>query len=467
MPDTNKKTALVVATLSAFLVPFMGSSINIALPSIGGEFFADAVLLGWVATAYHLGSVMFLIPVGKTADIYGRKKIFTYGIILYTLSSLLCTFAASIPYLLFFRALQGIGSSMIFGTNIAILTSVYPLEGRGKVLGINVAATYLGLSLGPIVGGILTQNFGWRSIFLINIPFGLLTIFLVFWKLKGEWAEAKGEKLDLTGSLIFSIAIALMMYGLSMNVWMFITGAAGILLFIWWERRVKNPVLNINLFTGNKVFAFSNLTALINYSATFAVGFLLSLYLQYIKGLDPQSAGVVLVAQPIVMAVFSPAAGRLADRIDPKVLASSGMGIISAGLLLLIFMNAQTSLGFIILSLMIIGLGLALFSSPNTYAIMSSVEKNFYGVASATLATMRLVGQLLSMGLVMLILSINVGKVQITPAYHHLFLQGVRSAFVVFMILCFCGIFASLARGKTNKKEELGDTGKQGPLPLQ
>jgi len=467
VPDPNKRAALIVATLSAFLVPFMGSSINIALPTIGKEFSADALLLGWVATAYLLGSVVFLVPFGKAADIYGRKRIFSYGISLYTFSSLLCAFAASVPQLLFFRALQGIGSSMIYGTNIAILISVFPLKERGKVLGINVASTYLGLSLGPIVGGLLTQYLGWRSLFLINIPFGLLAIFLVFRKLKGEWAEAKGEKLDLTGSLILSMAIALLTLGLSTNLWLSLTGAAGIFLFIWWEKKVENPVLKISLFTGNRVFAFSNLAALINYSATFAVGFLLSLYLQYIKGLDPQSAGMILVAQPIVMAAFSPAAGRLADRIDPKILASSGMGIVSAGLLLLIFLNAQTALGFIILSLMIIGLGLALFSSPNTYAIMSSVEKIFYGVASATLSTMRLLGQLLSMGLVMLVLSVNVGKVQITPAYHHPFLLSVKSSFVVFMVLCFCGIFASLARGKSNKKEEPGDTEKESPLPLQ
>jgi len=462
LDNTNKKVALIAATLGAFLTPFMGSSINIALPSIGEEFSVDALLLGWVATSYLLSSAMFLVPLGKIADIYGRKKIFTYGILIYTFSSLLCTFSASITYLLYFRVLQGIGSAMIFGTCVAILTSVFPLEERGKVLGINVAATYLGLSLGPIVGGVLTQYFGWRSIFLVNIPLGLLTLILIFWKLKGEWTGAKGEKLDLIGSLIFSVAIVSMMYGLSLipamqGVWLLITGTAGILLFIWWEKRIENPVLNINLFTKNRVFAFSNLAALINYSATFAVGFLLSLYLQYIKGLEPKSVGLILVAQPIVMAFFSPLAGRLSDRIDPKILASSGMGIISIALIPLIFLNTSTSLVFIIFSLAVLGFGFALFSSPNTNAIMSSVQKNFYGIASATLATMRLIGQLFSMGIVMLILAINMGKTQITPEYHPLFLISLKSLFVIFSLLCFCGIFASLARGKRNNKDR--DTG--------
>ncbi len=469
--NTNKTITLIVATMGTFLTPFMASSVNIALPSIGEEFSVEAVLLGWVTTIYLLSSAMFLVPLGKIADIYGRKKIFSYGIIIFTISSALCTFSTSILYLLAYRALQGIGVAMIFGTCIAILTSVFPPEERGKVLGITVGATYLGQSLGPIVGGILTQYLGWRSIFLAIIPIGLLIIFLVFWKLEGEWAEAKGEKHDLPGSLIFSVAIVLLIYGLSLipaikGLWLLITGIAGIILFIWWEKRIKNPVLNINLFTKNRIFAFSNLAALINYSATFAVGFLLSLYLQYIKGLDPKRAGLILIAQPIVMAFFSPIAGRLSDKIDPKILASVGMGIISVGLVPLVFLNTQTHLISIFFCLMILGLGFAFFTSPNTNAIMGSVQKDFYGIASATLATMRLIGQLLSMGIVMLILSINLGKAQITPENHHLFLLSLKILFIIFLFLCFLGIFASLARGKTDNRETEGGQEAEDPLSL-
>ncbi len=456
LDSTNKKVALIIAPLASFLSAFTSSSINIALPSIGEEFSAGAVLLGWLATSYLLSSLMFLIPLGKSADIYGRKKVFAYGMIIYTLSSLCCVFSTSIAFLLIFRLFQGMGGAMIFGTCIAILTSVFPPQDRGRVLGITTAATYLGLSAGPILGGVLTHYFGWRSIFLVNIPFGLLIIALVYLKLEGEWAEARGEKLDLIGSLIFSTAIVAMMYGLSLipcreGVWLFMAGILGIIFFILWEKRAANPLLNIDLFTKNRVFAFSNLAALINYSATYAVGFILSLYLQYIKGLDPKSAGLFLIAQPVVMSLFSPMAGRLSDRIDPKILASAGMGIVSAGLIPLIFLNAQTSSVFIISSQMVLGLGFAFFSSPNTNAIMGSVPKNFYGIASATLATMRLVGQLFSMGLVMLILNINIGNEQVTPAYHSLFLFSLKIVFAIFMILCLCGIFASLARGKDHK----------------
>ena len=449
----NKSTALLIATLSAFLTPFMGSSMNIALPSIGKELALDAVVLSWVATAYLLASAMFLVPFGKIADIQGRKKIFTYGIFVYTLASLLCAFSTSALWLIGCRIVQGIGSAMIFGTGVAILTSVFPVGERGRALGISVAATYTGLSVGPVLGGFLTQHFGWRSIFLANVPLGLAIIPLVVWKLQGEWAAAKGEKFDFAGSAVYSLSLVVIMYGFSLvpalpGAGLILLGGLGILAFVRWETRVGSPVLNMNLFRNNTVFAFSNLAALINYSATSAVGFLLSLYLQYIKALSPQNAGLVLVSQPVMMAIFSPLAGRLSDRIEPRVVASTGMTLTTIGLLPFIFLNEGTPLEFIVASLVLLGFGFALFSSPNTNAVMSSVEHRFYGVASATLGTMRLTGQMLSMGIAMVILAIYVGKVQITAAYYALFLASLQTTIGVFAVLCFLGIFASLARGK-------------------
>jgi len=449
----NKRAALLVATLASFLTPFMGSSVNIALPSIGKEFLMDAVLLNWVATSYLLAAAMFLVPFGKIADIYGRKKIFLYGVSIYTISSFLSAISTSAITLISFRVLQGIGSAMIFGTGVAILTSVFPVGERGKVLGINAAAIYLGLSLGPFLGGVLTQHFSWRSIFLANVPLGLVIVIFAFCKLKGEWAEARGEKFDFIGSIVYGISLATIMYGFSLipamsGLWLVLGGIFVLLLFVGWETKAENPVLDINLFRNNTVFAFSNLAALINYSATFAVGFFLSLYLQYIKALSPQNAGLILVSQPVVMAIFSPFAGRLSDKFEPRIIASAGMALSVISLSLFAFLNQKTALEFVVASLILLGFGLALFSSPNTNAVMSSVERRFYGVASATLGTMRLTGQMLSMGIAMLIFAIYIGKVQITPQYYPLFLTSIKTAFIIFAVLCFAGIFASLARGK-------------------
>ncbi len=454
--DKNKKVALIVAAFASFLTPFMSSSINIALPSIGEEFLIDAILLGWITTSFILPAVIFLVPFGKISDIYGRKLIFIYGILIFTFFSFLCAISTSVLPLLLFRFFQGVGSAMIFSTGVAILTSVFSPGERGWALGINITIVYLGLSLGPVLGGVLTQNFGWRSIFIFIVPFGLLSFYLVFCQLKGEWIEADGENLDVIGLLIYCISLLLIVYGLTLipelfGICLFFAGILGILFFIRWEMRVETPVLNMKLFINNRVFAFSNLAALINYSATFAIGFLLSLYLQYIKDLSPQTAGLILMSQPIVMVFFSPLAGKLSDRIQPRVLSSAGMAVLAVGLVPLIFLNAQTSMFFVVFSLLVIGFGFALFVSPNTNAVMNSVEKKYFGVASAILSTMRKMGQLFSMGIVMLIFNIVMGKTSTIPQSPHLFLFSIKITFLLFTIFCICGIFTSLARGNVGR----------------
>jgi EmrB/QacA subfamily drug resistance transporter len=454
MNDTSiKRTALLIASFASFLTPFMVSSLNIALPAISKDFQMSALSLSWVPTSYILAAAMFLVPFGRLADILGRKKIFTLGMWIFTGSSLLLAFSPSAAVLIALRIAQGLGSAMIFGTGMAILTSVYPAPERGRVLGINVAAVYLGLSLGPVLGGFLTQQFGWRSIFLVNVPLGLFVIVLVTTKLKREWADARGEKFDLVGSGLYALTLLSLMYGLSLLPALFaagflLAGGAGGVLFVVWDRRAASPLLNMDLFIHNPAFAFSNLAALINYSATFAVTFLMGLYLQYIKGFSPRHAGMVLIVQPVVMAVFSPVAGRLSDKIEPRVVASVGMAFTAAGLFLFTFIERDTHVGFIVTGLALLGFGFALFSSPNTNAVMSSIEKRFYGVGSATLGTMRLTGQMLSMGIAMAIFALHIGSGRITPESYQLFLTSTKTGFVIFASLCFGGIFASLARGK-------------------
>jgi len=448
----TKKVVLLVTTLAAFLSPFGVSSVNIALPSIEKEFLMDAILLSWVTTAYLLASAILLVPFGKIADIFGRKRIFTYGILTYTVASVGSAVSSSATLLICFRMLQGIGAAAIYCVGAAMLTSVYPSTELGKVLGINLAAVYIGNSAGPFLGGLLTHHFGWRSIFVVNVLLGLIVIFLILLKLKGEVHHAKKEKFDLTGSLIFSITLLLIMYGFSQlstmwGVWLILPGALGIIAFVKWEAKTESPVLDINLFGNNRVFAFSNLAALIHYSATFAATFLLSLYLQYIKKLTPEGAGLVLVSQPMVQAFFSPYAGKLSDRIEPRKVASIGMALTGVGLSLFIFLDEKTTLWFIVASLILLGFGFALFSSPNTNAAMSSVENRFYGVASGTLGTMRMIGMVFSMGMIILIFSVYIGKVQITPEYYPVFLRCIRMAFTFLAVLCFLGILASLARG--------------------
>ena len=459
---TLKRSVMLVAAFAAFLTPFMGSAINLALPSIGRDFNASAIELGWIVSSFILSSAIFLLPLGRLADIVGRKKIFTYGITLFTVSTFLIIFSWSIGSLITLRILQGISSAMIFGTSLAILTSVFGPGERGRAMGINITAVYTGLSGGPVIGGLLTQYFGWRSIFAFLVPIGLISLYLIIRKMKPEWAESKGEKFDWKGSVIYGISLASFMYGFSKlpsaTGWILLASGLVLgILFILFEKRVINPVFDIRLILNNRVFAFSGIAALIHYSATSATGFFISLYLQYLMGFDARTAGLIMISQPVMMALLSPLAGKLSDKYNPGVIASAGMGLTATGLIMLCFVNTGTPVVSIISLLVIMGIGFALFSSPNSNAIMSSVEKRYLGVASGVVGTMRMVGQMLSMGIAMMLLAVFLGNEAIVPATFPGLVAAMRAGFIIFSVLCILGIFASLARnGKLSPRHPQG-----------
>jgi EmrB/QacA subfamily drug resistance transporter len=449
---------LAIIVLTSFMTAFMGSAINVALPIIGKEFNSGAILLSWFATAYLLTTAVLLIPIGKLSDIYGRGKFLKAGIIIFSIGSLLCGLSYSGISLLILRLIQGIGASMIFATSAAILVSVYPINERGKVLGIYITSVYIGLSAGPFMGGIITHYLGWRYIFYINSILGIILIIFVFINLKIDWTEEGGEKFDIAGSVIYILSLTILMLGFTFlpqtaGFVLLPIGLMSLILFYFFEKKKNNPVFNVIVFKSNKTFTYSNTAALINYSSTFAISFLMSLYLQNVKGLTSQDAGFILVTQPLVMALFSPLAGKISDKIEPQKVASIGMGILTAGLILFTFLNGGFSYLLIIINLAIIGFGFALFSSPNTNAVMSSVDKKYYGVASSTLSSMRMVGQMFSMGIVIVIFSIFIGKAEITSENQSAFISSIRLAFLLFSVLCFLGIFASIARGKIHNNE--------------
>lgn len=459
MPDrenseSSKTATLIITSISQFLAPIMGSAVAIALPSLGTEFKMEAAQMGWVSNAYMLAAAVLLIPIGRMADIYGRKKVFTSGIWLFTIASILCGISNSANMLIISRVLLGIGSAMTFGTSIAILTSVFPPKERGGALGICTGAVYLGLSLGPFLGGILTEHFTWRSVFYMSALLALIVGILTFWKLKGEWAEARGEKFDLIGSLHFSISLFLILYGFSelpsiIGAALLILGIISMVLFIRRSLKSAHPVLNIGLIRDNRVFSLSCVATFINYSSTFAVTFLLSLYLQYNKGFSPLTSGFILISQSVVQTIFAPIAGRLSDRIMPQKVAAFGMALACIGLLLLVFLTDTTSLWFIIISLVILGLGYGFFSTPNTNAIMTSVEKRFLTVAAGTQSTMRHGGMVFSIGIAMILFSFhNINDVQITPQYYSAFLMSQRMAFIIFTVLGCLSVFVQLAATK-------------------
>jgi EmrB/QacA subfamily drug resistance transporter len=452
----RKNFILSLMMISSFVAPFLGASVNIALPSMSKELGMNAITMSWVAMSFLLSSAVLLVPLGKLADIIGRVKVFILGNLIVAIASILCAIAKDSTSLIIFRILQGIGSAMMFGTNMAIITAVFPPNQRGKAIGINVTAVYLGLSVAPVLGGVLTQAFGWQSIFYLTVPFSLFVAIAAALVIKTDWKEAKNESFDYKGSIIYIVSMSAFMYGFSkmpdpLAVGLVIFGIVGLLSFYWVEVKSPFPVFNMQLFFGNRSFAMSNLAALINYATTFAVTFVLSLYLQYVKGLSPRDAGFMLIAQPMMMALVASFSGKLSDKYRPGMLSSMGMGVIAVGLVMLLPLNGDTSNTYLIACLVLLGIGFGLFSSPNTNAVMSSVEKKYLGVASATVATMRMTGQMVSMGIATLVLHIFIGSDKISKVNEPAFLHSVTITFAIFIVLSLIGIWASLARERGQK----------------
>ena len=446
----SRKFILILITIATFLNPFTGTAINLALPVIGTEFSADATTLAWVSSAYLLSSVIFLLPAGKLGDSRGKVTVFMAGIVVYTAGAILTIFTPTIGTLLAFRFLQGIGGAMIYANSVALITHLYPAGERGYAIGLNITAVYAALSLGPFLGGILTQFFGWRSIFVVTALIAAPVLFSAD-KFPAFLNDRHREDFDIPGLVLSSALILCLFLGLAKATTP--TGlallAAALLLgvaFYRVERRHPAPLLPVSLLASNRVFASSNLAALINYSATYAVGFLLSLYLQYVRGYEPAAAGTLLLVQPVIQIFVAPVAGRLADRIRPGLIAAGGLALSAACLFGLAALSETTPVAAIIVILAVLGVGVGLFSSPNTTAVMGSVGKRYYGSASAMVAMMRSLGMMMSMGLVLVVFAVIMGSTVVTPAIFPEFLASMNLIFLVFAVLSVFGIFLSLKK---------------------
>lgn len=455
MPESkvSERAVLFVAAIASFLTPFMGSSVNVALPAIAERFGLSGAGQTWVQTAYLLAGAVCLLPFGRVADLHGRKRVFALGIGLFTAASLACALAPTAGVLIGLRVVQGVASAMIFATAVAILSSVYPPQRRGQALGFTVAAVYLGLSMGPFLGGVLTEWLGWRAVFLATAPVGLAGLAATLAYLRAEWAPARGETFDLTGAIIYGVALVGLVLGAGKSpqieaLWLAGVGAAALVGFVLWQKRASCPLLDMGLFTRYPVFALSNLAALLQYAAVFAVALLISQYLQNLRGLDARQAGLVLLAQPVTMMVTAPVAGRLSDRFGPRLLASGGLGVTTVVLLGLTRLGPGMGLWAVAAMLAVLGVGMGLFSSPNVNAIMGAIDRQHFGVGAATLGTMRLTGQMASMAIVQLVFGLHLGSAAIGPETQGGFLAAARTDFFVFAALAGAAMAASLARGQ-------------------
>lgn len=448
------KFALIIVCLGSIIGPLGMASVNIAIPDLAADLQANAKMVSWLPTLFILSSVIFMLPAGKLADNYGRKRIYAYGLALNAFSSFMCGLGSSIEWILFWRFVQGAAASMIFGTGVAIITSVTPSNKRGAALGITAACIYVGLTIAPAVGGWLTELWGWRSVFFFQVPIVLALLLLIKMRLTGEWKNDEKTKYDWWGTGIFALFSATLVYGLSIlpnNLGWGMLGlsAISLALFILHQSRSHRPLIRVKMFRESRVFSMSLTTSLLMYASNFPLVFLMSLYLQYVKGLSPSHAGQVLLVQAFSMAIMAPLSGKLADRFQPRLVATLGCVIVACGLLVLSFMNTASSVAYIASSLLLIGIGFGLFSTPNNNAIMGSAKPQEVGVASASMNLARTIGNLLGMSLVNLMVHYYLGNAQFTPEQNPALIKTVEMALNMSLafVLVACGI--SVLRGKS------------------
>ena len=452
--NAEQKHTLIACMTTAFITTFMGSSLNLAIPNIEAHFGVGASVVGWVVTAYMLAVSSLNVPLGKIADLTGRRRMFIFAIAVFGIGSFIAAFSVSIWMLLAMRLLQGFAGAMIFSTNNAILMSAFPDSQRGSVLGKSTAATYIGLSTGPVIGGLLNGYLGWRSIFIASAVVSAAAFTIA---VKGLPKKAEGgplEHFDSRGSALYFAMVIMVLIGLtdlSIAGWaryVLIAGIALSVLFVIAEKRAEDPVIRIEMFTEDRPFLCSNLAAFLNYGATFTVGYLLSIYLQMIMGFSSQAAGLLLIVQPAMQAIFSPYMGRLSDRIAPYKLASAGMAVCTVGLVLLSRLQEDSPLAYVIVIMMMMGFGFAMFSSPNVNAIMSRVDPKDFGVANSIVATMRNMGQSTSMAVVTIVMGVLVGNEALAEVPASQLMHAIHVIFAIFIAICAAGVVLSMSRGK-------------------
>ena len=402
----DKRTIAVVAAVSigTFMSSLDSSVVNLAMPLIEKQFSVTMSSVEWIVTAYLLVVSSLLLTYGRMSDLYGQKRIYLTGFFIFVFGSVLCGLSGSIGLLIAFRIVQALGAGMVFATGPAIVTNAVPPENRGRALGLVAVAVALGLTTGPLIGGLLATHVGWPSIFYINVPFGIAGIAMVMKFVPNLKPKRDKVKFDILGS--FLVFAALLLILLPLNIYgtgelsgplfavLLAAGAVLIAVFIVVELRHKNPMLDVRLFK-NRVFAASCGAALFIYIAQFVLIFLSPFYLQTLRGFAPDFAGLLYLPLPLASMCVAPLSGYLSDRVDSRFISTAGAFIMAVGLFMMGLMNAATPIPFILVSMAVTGLGFGIFQTPNNSAVMGNVPTQNRGTASGTVALMRNIGMAL------------------------------------------------------------------------
>ncbi|MDM7859593.1 MFS transporter [Alteromonas sp. ASW11-36] len=454
MQRMSLSTIALIAVCCGYLIGPMGmAAVNVAIPALAADLNASAEKVGWLPTLYLLSNVAFMLPFGKLADNYGRKRVYAWGMGLNAFAALMCGLVSNIDTLLFWRFIQGMAGAMIFGTGVAIITSVVPQHKRGSALGIVAACVYVGLTMAPAIGGYLTEWLGWRWVFFFQVPLVVALLIFMALKLPGDWMNTDKERFDWPGTAIFVAFAICLVYGLSRihdttGIGIFGLAIVALMIFVRHQSRRQHPLIRVQMFRESRVFSLSLTTSFFMYGSNFAIVFLMSLYLQYVKGFGPAEAGKILMLQALMMALVAPIAGRLADRFQARILATTGCAIVAIGFACLTQIDMQTSAGYISLALILVGLGFGLFSTPNNNAIMGAVDQREVGVASASMNLSRTIGNLFGMSLINLMIQYYLGAIALSVEQSAAIMDTISVALIMSLCFVLLACMTSAVRGQ-------------------
>lgn len=451
----RKWWVLIAIGIGSFMSALDASVVNTVLPILRTAFNSDVAAIEWVVTVYLLVLTGLLLTFGRLGDLRGHKSIYIWGFGIFVFSSILCGLAWSATVLVIFRGLQAIGGAMLASNAPAIVTgNILPAQ-RGRAFGLVSTMTYLGLTVGPSLGGWLTHAFGWRTIFYINVPVGALAITLGLIFIPRDFPAEHGQRFDLPGAAVFLAALTALMLGLnkgagwgwsSPQVLGLLVGALLLLVvFIHIERSTTAPMLDLSLFR-IPLFSTATLSAILNYVCVYSITFLMPFYLIQGRGFNPAQAGLLLTVQPILMAITAPISGALSDRIGSRLPGMLGMGVLAGGMVLLSFLDSDSGLWMVVLGLAVVGFGTGTFISPNTSALMGAAPRARQGIASGVQGAARNFGMVLGIGLAGAILTTHLARNTSDALY-----SGIGQGFLAAAGIAVLGIVSSAFKNETKR----------------
>jgi EmrB/QacA subfamily drug resistance transporter len=469
--NKNRMVILFSVVLMTFMATLDGSIVNVALPDMADKLSVSTEAVAWVVSSYLIVISGSILVFGRLGDIKGKTSIFKYGIVIFTIGSLLCGFANSLSILILARALQAIGAAATMANNQGIITQVFPGNERGKALGISGTFVALGSMAGPPIGGFIISKFSWHYIFLINVPVGIV-VFILALKNLPKPKKIREEKLDARGASLFAVSVVALFTSLIMgedygyhNPAIFAGLAVSVLtfvIFIALERRTQDPLLQLSLFK-NKLFSLSIFCAFISFVSINSTMIIQPFYLQNVLKYTPAMTGLIMVVYPLVMSVVAPVSGYLSDKIGSEFLTFLGLVANSAGLFLMATLNEHSSLYVMIFYIIIMSLGNALFQSPNTSLIMANAPRNMLGISGSVNALIRNLGMISGTTMAILILygrmSAKIGYSVSTyiSGRDDVFVYGMQGAYMAAALISALGALLTAFRLYRIRKTKLAE----------